>query len=453
MRTRLVEAYLGHRLNNHELVDVMRRSQAGDQSALDTFNTYSDRQTDWRGEVASDQVNQAQEQLGLKEQFANLDDGKVWTAQDRAVYRRLSQPDHDPATQGPSDAPAVLDSRLAQTLGASFSSWDRDGNIRLERQELDYLMSGGFYGEKLDVANDPQRAAALATVARFHDLLSSGNPADGEGVSQADIIFWSESSSGHAPMQAVNETYQEYLQRAHESSSRPLAEEDIVPDHLTQGVIGSCVLLSSLLGTEVNTLVSMMLAKEDGTYEVRFPDGAKETVREPSLAERLFHSHGANGDRWPAVIEIAAAQRLIGQGQRADDGLRGVIEGIDPEFAIPAMTGRAADKRSLDELTPEQTRDLLQEAMASGGPVICGSRPTASGDFINVEELHNGIANGHCYAIKGFDPATGTVELRNPWHKGEWEHGSDPTDDGAFEMPLRDFYASFRWVTFAKTAS
>jgi hypothetical protein len=191
---------------------------------------------------------------------------------------------------------------------------------------------------------------------------------------------------------------------------------------------------------------------EPGSYDVQFPDGKKETVREPSLAERLFHSHGVDGERWPAILEIAAAQRLLEEGGQTKDGLRGVIEGIDPEFALPAMTGRPALRSSLDEISPSQTRELLRQGLSSGGPVICGSRPAANGDFINVEELHNGIANSHCYSIQGYDPESDRVTLQNPWHKGEWKFAQDGQDDGVFEMPLRDFYASFRWVTYAPAA-
>jgi hypothetical protein len=451
----MVEAYLGHRLNNHELVDLVRRSEDTPGSFDDSFSSYSARQTDWRGEATPKQVREALDSLGLTEKFEKLDEATVWSAEDRALYRRLSQPQYDPSTQTAPDPPTVLDAKLVEAAQSAFASWDRDGNIRLERQELDYLMSGGFYGEKLDIANDPEQAAVLATLVRYQDLLGSGKQDDGSGISQADLIAWAQPGSLSATglMQAVNETYQEYRERASAPTSQSLASEKIDSDHLHQGVVGSCVLLSTVLGKKASDLADMLADNADGTYQVTFPDGVKETVREPSLAERLHHSRGAGGDRWPALIEIAAAQRLIGEGKRTDDGLRGVIEGIDPEFAIPALTGKSADKRSIDDLTPAQTRDLLELACATGGPVICGSRPNANGDFINAEELHNGIANGHCYAVKSFDRTTDTLVLQNPWHKGEWKHGQDPTDDGVFEMPLKDFYTSFRWVTFAKSES
>lgn len=102
-------------------------------------------------------------------------------------------------------------------------------------------------------------------------------------------------------------------------------------------------------------------------------------------------------------------------------------------------------------MTLAQTRELLTQVVAQEGPILCGSRPTANGDFINSEELHNGIANGHCYSVKDFDPKTQRVTLQNPWHRGEWSHEQDESNDGVFSMPLNDFYCSYRWVASAKS--
>lgn len=453
MRTRLVEAYLGHRLNNNELVDLVNRADEGAADLEDTFKSYSARPTDWRGEIAPGSLDKTLDTLGLKEQFAGLSEDEVWSGEDRALYRRLSQPDFDPPTELPADPPTVLNSDLSQTVENGFAAWDRDGNIRLERHELDYLMSGGYYGEKREIADDPAQASALATVMRHYNLLGAGNPNDGDGVSLADLKSWANDNAltqGGAAF-SINSSYADNLERSQAiATGKPLSGEAISPDNVFQGVVGSCVLLSTIIGTDEAALRAMMSDNGDGSFKVNFADGPTETVIDPTLAERLHHSHGMDGERWPAIIELAAAQRLAGEGQRSENGLRGAIEGIDPNFAIPALTGKPADQRSIDELTLTQTRELLQFAKTESGPVICGSRPVANGDFINVEELHNGIANGHCYSIKGFDSKTDKVTLQNPWHRGEWKHGSDAVDDGVFEMPLKDFYSSFRWVTFAK---
>lgn len=448
INNRLTEAYLGHRLNNAELVELVNRAARGDKLE-DTFLAFSARETDWRGPVSPETLEKSLEILGLTEQYRNLSETRPWSAEDRAVYRRLSRPEFDPPTEAAADPPAPLDPRLVTSVEENFSQWDRDGNIRLERQELDYLMGGGAYGEKRDVADDPVNAVTLATLMKHHNLLSSAVPTDGPGVSLGDINAWAP-LPGNLAAANVNFSYSMYLEKAYSLHGNPVSEQQLSPEHVFQGVVGSCVLLSTIIGSEASDLKAMISEQGDGAVQVRFADGPTELVSAPTLAERLHHSQGLNGDSWPALFELAAAQRLVGEGKRPQDGLRGAIEGIDPEFAIPAMTGRPADRRSIDELSLAQTRELLVWAKAEKGPVICGSRPVANGDFINVEELHNGIANGHCYSIKSFDAKTDTVTLQNPWHKGEWKHANDGVDDGVFEMPLKDFYSSFRWVTFAK---
>ena len=59
----MVEAYLGHRLNNHELVDLVRRSEGAAESFEDSFSSYSGRETDWRGETTPEQVGEALDSL------------------------------------------------------------------------------------------------------------------------------------------------------------------------------------------------------------------------------------------------------------------------------------------------------------------------------------------------------------------------------------------------------
>jgi hypothetical protein len=98
-----------------------------------------------------------------------------------------------------------------------------------------------------------------------------------------------------------------------------------------------------------------------------------------------------------------------------------------------------------------KTRDAVKLFTSGDGPIICGSRPTASRDFISVEDLHNGILNGHALTMLGYDEESDKVTLRNPWGHGEWIH-QESEDDGIFEMPLKDFYTSFRWMATSAEA-
>lgn len=454
INARIVEAYLGHRLNHSELVDLVSKKDSVNLSLLeDTFQSYAERAVDWRADTSDQDLHLALKELGLQQQFDDLDEDEVWSPQERALYRRLSHLDFDPPSQELADSPSSLDPALRATIEQAFPEWNRDGDLALDAAELDYIMSGGFYGEKAMEANDPEKAAALSTMLRYNSLLGAGDPSDGSGVTIADLSAWENDPklAASGAMSRVNEVYHLYQEQAKGINlPRPIASEQISGVNIHQGTAGSCVALSTLAGCSDAQLRKMITDNADGTLTITFADGPSEVINDPTLAERLYLSQGTNGDRWPAVIEIAMAQRLIGEGKSGKDGLREVINGIDPEFAIKAFSGRDAKRESIDELSLKDTRKLVQEALAQGGPVIAGSRPSANGDFINVEELYNGIVNGHCYAIKGYDGSSDSLTLQNPWHTTEWKYTSKPDGDGLFEMPLTEFYPSFRWLSYAK---
>lgn len=440
---RLSEAYLGHRLSRAQLQNMLGQVELPEKQWNDTFERLTSKRVE-----ASEQDGPVEplQELGLTKRFKELDDDTVWTSEDRAIYRQISKMDRTPRTTP--DAPIATNPEVLQIVKGNFDDWDRDNDTRLELGEVDLLMSGGFYGEAREAADTPETAAALAVVRRRLNLLQSANPHDGVGVSKHDLMLMEEASTDLLAQmkKIVGEDYSSYLSDAREmTKSGPMEQENITPLAIRQGVVGSCVLLSTLLSIPAEQLSAMIGSDSDGSYTLSFPDGSEETVHEPTTAERLFHARGEGLDRWPALFELAMAQKLYQEVKTEDGALRSAIDGIEPERAIRALTNNEADKRSLDELSVNEAREALKQLTSRDGPVICGSRPSALGDFISVEELQNGIENSHCYAVLGFDATNDIVTLRNPWGKGEW-HFQESSDEGIFEMPTRDFYSSFRWV-------
>jgi hypothetical protein len=434
---RLREAFVAYRLNQAELAHLVRESQKG-QDTETLLEHYADRQVDWRDQPGDLQGSLAF--LGLDKEFAELADDQVWTPFQRALYRRLSQPEFDPPLSESARAQAG-DPLFVETSLSFFDDWDKNKDTRLEAKELDVALKV--------VPQDPPTAASLATIRGHFKALESVSPSDGAGVSRLDLGIFADQgvpTSGALTM-SINVDFQELLKQA-ESMTVPisLVQENISPNVIHQGQVGSCVLLSTAIGLPEGTLQSMFQEEQDGLYRVNFADGDYEIVGEPSAAERLVHARGAGQERWPALLETAMGQRLYREAQPDDHSLFSAMDGIAPEKAIFALTGKATQQVNLDEMSVQQTRETLREMTGLSGPVICGSRPQALGDFVSVEELYNGIANSHCYAIKGFDPERDMVSLQNPWHRGEWNFAKDSQNDGAFEMPLKDFYASFRWM-------
>ena len=440
---RLREAYLGNRLDRSQLQDLLGQVEQPEEQWNDTFEKLTSKRVDAgleRGPL------EPLQELGLTTRFEELNDDAVWSSEDRAIYRNLSKLDR-PRKSTP-EIPTESDPKVLQIVQDNFDAWDRDNDTRLELGEVDLLMSGGFYGEAREGADNPETAAALAVVRRRLELLQSANPHDGVGASKNDLVLMEEATTDLLAQmkEVVGEDYHEYLADARKmTETGPLEQENITPLAIRQGVVGSCVLLSTLLSISADQLTAMVGSDSDGTYKLSFPDGSEERVHEPTVAERLYHARGEGLDRWPALFELAMAQKLYQEVKTEDGALRSAIDGIEPERAIRALTNKEADRRNLDDLSVNQAREALQQLTSRDGPVICGSRPSALGDFISVEELRNGIENSHCYAVLGFDAENDLVTLRNPWGKGEW-HFQESADEGIFQMPTRDFYSSFRWV-------
>lgn len=439
-------AFLGHRLSRAQVQDLLSQVELPQNEWDDTYQ----QATTGTLKVGEEQgPAEVLDELGLSQRFQALTDDEVWSPRDRAIYRQVSKLD---AQRRPEPAPQMGEGNplFFRLLEENFENWDRDNNTRLELSELDFLMSGGFYGTAREVADRPETATALAVLRRHLEYVQSADPYDGAGVSRRDLyLIEAASTEPLAQMKSmVSEDFQEYLEFSQAMVQRKLlSDEDIRPEAIQQGVAGSCVFLSTMVGLSAEELRAMVRPDPGGesSFTVSFPDGSEQTVSEPTVAERLYHARGNDQERWPAIFELAMAQKLYREVETHDSALRSAIDGIEPERAIETLTGRQADRRNLDEISVAQTREALLALTSRQGPVICGSRPAALTDFISEEELQNGIQNSHCYAILNFDAEGDSVTLRNPWGRREW-HYQDSPEDGVFEMPLRDFYSSFRWV-------
>lgn len=442
---RAIEAFAGYRLNRRELADLVADHLNGKETE-EKLNVYSDRKVDWHDQRSPEEVEALLSQLGMDEDVSQLDENKVWTRLERSLVRRLSGPEPVPEAEV---SPAPLDPRFARSLEENMNSWDRNADYRVTASELDYVMAGGFYGELRDQADDPLKAATLATFRRYISRMGAADPYDGEGVTGTDLKMLTNAPPTHdlGLHMDLNEVFGEYFLQAQKLGPVELEQELISPQEIRQGVPGSCVFLSTLQGQDSDELKSLITPQEDGFIRVSFGDGSEELVTPPTLAERLFHAQGKDGDTWVAVLERAMGQKLYREQTGPQErSVRLAIDGIEPETALETVTGKAAQKFNLDEMSLAQTREQLARVTQADSPVICGSRPNAIGDFISVEELHNGIVNGHAYTIKSYDSESDMVTLQNPWHKQEWLHAKDGLDDGVFQMPARDFYCSFRWI-------
>lgn len=445
-RQQIREAFLAHRLNQAELVRVVG---SGDQ-AEEVFQDLLDPATDLRDPVDPPRLSEALEALGLDQEFAGLDPAKVWTPYERALFRRLSNPDFDPSElpairgQGSGEeAPGPLMADFVRTVDGGFDEWDRNQDTRLEVAEIDRAM------ESAD--STPAQSAALVLLRSNPEALGSCQPQDGPGVTRADLGILARQGFAGAP-EATRSLAAEFRQLQAEAQglnpAAPLESEDKDPLVTRQNRLGSCVLLSTAAGLEPEQVEGLFETSPAGEVRVNFRDGEDETVFELTPAERLFHARGASGERWPGLLEVAMGQRLARR-QRSAGSVRQAADGVPPQEAILALTGRETRMESLDELSLLATRDLVAELCSQPGPRICGTRPRPllkEDRAFDVETLHNGLQNSHCYTLLDYDPQSDTVGLRNPWGSGPWLMAAESAESGLFRMPLAQFYAGFRWV-------
>ena len=448
-RTDITNAFLAHRLSKAQLNEMARHLEDGEQQWSDRFTALTDRKNSGTDFVDHESFQKTVNELGLPQRFESLSDDVIWTREERALYRRFAYEPVDSLKASVIQVDENYGEIFLETAEVNFHDWDRNGDLRVDARELDLLMSGGYYGELAEIANNPVKAATLSTLRRYQDLIQSAYPHDGEGVSNQDLVSLrvDYEKGARELFDLTGESLAGYQQKLMDVDlSKPLTQEKIDPFSIHQGTAGSCVFLSAAAGSTTDRLNSLITLESESSYRVQFADGASEIVNEPTTAERLYHSKGENMDRWPAILEIALAQRLMTEREGRNYGsLRDAIDGISPELAIKALTNKEIDQRSLDELTVNQTRAVLGELMSREGPKICATRPTAASDFISVEDLHNGLMSGHAYTLLNYDAESDKVTLRNPWGHKEWIH-QQSEDDGIFEMPVRDFYSSFRWV-------
>lgn len=455
LRQQIAQAYVSHRLNHSELVkvtDKLRQVEAGEGGVGETrqlVKDYSAVDQDVRDPVDPKELNGALRYLNLQRQFKALGENKAWSPFQRALYRRLSHPEHDPiplTAQGDNTGSA----RFVNKVEDNFESWDRDEDGILTNVEMDAALA--------DPKLTGDDAAAAVVLRRQGDALGRCVEDAEAGVTRSDLREFLLAGIPQNAMATlkVNRGFEALALQASRLGPAPeLSKENFDPELVEQGKAGACVMLSTLAHNRPEEIRQMFNPLPDGQVEVYFADGDLQVVRDLTTAERLYHAKSPEDGRWPGLLEVAIGQRIHAKRPQSDGSFRSAANGISPAEAGRALHGQTTHKVSLDDLSLKQTRQLLSLMSESPKPWLAGSRSTIKGrdSQVSVEDLHNGIRNNHAYTIKSFDADQDVVWLRNPWRKGEWVVNFDQKDDGIFSMPLRDFYSSYRWVGFPSTAA
>ncbi|MBN9418886.1 hypothetical protein ABS71_11330 [bacterium SCN 62-11] len=422
---RIDKPFARYQLNNSELVRLAATPRERQKATLDRFLKEDERQP-----YTPDQLKQAFQHFGLDARLQQLEgkQDQSWSPWECGLYRRLSLPDHDPSPSPKLQGNECAE--LAQTALGLFERLDQDHNGRLCATELD---------EALHQA-DVQGADAAAVIVMRCFQKEIGNR---QGITRKDL----EKLKTDGPNRMANTFRVRKNQAGSLSPRKPIMEESFDPKEIRQGSNGTCVSLSTLIGTDADHVRSMFQDNGDGSVTVRLKDGSEHRVEDVSLAERLYHARGKDDERWPALLELALGERL---GDLA--GLRGLPDRTPRSYvatgqmfsdAYSLMLGQKRHKVNFDHQSPNQIREKLSQAVRRGGPLVTASRWETGLFGRSLTPLKNGVVGMHAYAILGYDEKRDTVTLRNPWHKGEWVGAQDGQDDGTFDMPFLQFYASY----------
>lgn len=126
--------------------------------------------------------------------------------------------------------------------------------------------------------------------------------------------------------------------------------------------------------------------------------------------------------------EIFGAYRAVGHGGMA-------------ERVMAALGGSS---RLVVNESESQAASVLSAAVGAHRPLVaCTAGSRFYGEVAAHQPLPERVrpwyVNAHCFTILGFDSASQTVTLRNPW-------GQPPQPDGVFQIPLSDFVPAFHGI-------
>jgi hypothetical protein len=236
---------------------------------------------------------------------------------------------------------------------------------------------------------------------------------------------------------------------------------------INQNSIGDCwhlSALSSMAGTNPNSIQQTIVALGDGTYAVRFFSSGRERYLRidadlpvDDKGNMPFATPGFEGAIWGPLLEKAYAYvrptresgwfwseretRLIGQYSNLNGG--------SPHETFSAF-GASSIRRVYDYIYPGLSNVAslvtnLAEALNQGRAVV----------LCTEDELWSGapLVKNHCYDVIGIDYVrnqNGTQEafirLRNPWGTDGRISPDDIFDDGFISVSARDVFRAFSFA-------
>ena len=341
---------------------------------------------------------------------------------------------------------------VVAVVESHFARWDKNRDGKLSREEIDAAVgNSGVTGEEaaaaaaLHVYFRNNAKADPLTLAFVADSAKKSVPAERRDLVQKSQHF-----------QSDYERFRNHIRTAPHDLFTGAAPH---LKGMSQGALGDCYFVS-VVGAAVyahrQRVLQMFRPAKDGACELDFPDGTKVLVRKLTDAQIALGSTAGEQGLWLNVLEEGFGQVRFARTAKKQPGdipLDVISRGGDPATAISLLTGHKTQyvevlKHANDHAATGRLRTTMIASSKARLLMDCGTPEKGTPP---------GIPGGHCYAVLGFDAATDTVHLWNPWgntfqpkHEPHGLQNGYPVKDGRFDVPLGDFvkiFGYFDWET------
>jgi hypothetical protein len=328
-----------------------------------------------------------------------------------------------------------------QIMRANFPKWDKDGDDQLSRKEVNAL-----------VVRPSIRGRVAAAVATLHLYLRE-HPQQAT-IPQSDVVPGADGKAGLN----LDEVFGVFCRQiAH--TSRVVFAENSVPsiEAIAQGGIGDCFFLAAL-GSAINrdpkAVQQMIRPFPDGSTEVAFPGGPKLRVRRMSDTEIALTSTAENQGMWLNILEKAYGQACFRPGTRGpkrqhdDLDIDIIARGGDASRTIELFSEHSGTFVTFRHDEGEKLPPTAEEMPGLRNKIhrLLTSRVENHSLMVAATTAGNllpGIRAHHDYSVLGYDADQRIIHLWNPQGKPSGPGKDDPTNHGAFDLPLDDFLKSF----------
>jgi hypothetical protein len=306
------------------------------------------------------------------------------------------------------------------------------------------------------------QGAMVATIKKclgdFEDMHDDEIGFENDGITEADMTEYDrlreQFGPGHSGPAGIMDTLSkirnqfDFAKGKIANTNTALFPADPDPMKVQQGMIGDCWFLAAIVGVGKDRLrgpaeIRKWITPNGDKFDVKLPGAKSITVEKPTDGEvAIFATTGANG-LWLPILEKAYGAAVNRDAYVFVDA--SVTDAADGGeflgFGIKIITGHDCDGDELSFTSLDTTRLKLSSAFRHNKIVTAGINGGIFADFTD-----NGLPLGHAYTVLSYDPLTDIIRVRNPW--GHTGPKKATVVDGAFDMTLKEFDASFSRIAY-----